>query len=227
MSAPARDTLRGPACWPSLAVAATGMPGPLASVWAEGLGTVSGLGAPGRALGTVGVVVLRVAAPGPRAPRSPFCCFQTAPRLSRCSEADGKFDFPGLPRGCFCNIERPPGACLPCVRCRGVLVSFRPGTRNRCRVGLPVGRLASTRVCGKLTSLLYSGAWGRWKLGPYILPHRPGTLFAGGACRGRSSQTVPPEAALPSGSRLLPSDTQELPAAAVGAGQVSSCGQRS
>lgn len=57
MSAPAHDTLRGPACWPSLAVAATGMPGPLASVWAEGLGTVPRLGALGRALGTVGVMV--------------------------------------------------------------------------------------------------------------------------------------------------------------------------
>lgn len=156
--------------------------------------------------------MLRVAAPGPRAPRSPFCCFQPG-SVSAGVQADGKFDFPGLP-GVSAISREASGTCLPCVRCRGVLVSFRPGTRNRCRVGLPVGRLASTRVCGKLTSLLYSGAWGRWKLGPYILPHRPGTLFAGervGAGAHRQFPRGSPAQWEPDSCPLTPKSCQQLP----------------
>lgn len=101
MSAPARDTLRGPACWPSLAVAATGMPGPLASVWAEGLGTVPGLGAPGRALGTVGVVVLRGS--GPRSQGSPqsILLLPDGSASQQVFRGGWQIRFPGAPPGVF------------------------------------------------------------------------------------------------------------------------------
>ena len=59
---------------------------------------------------------------------SPFYCFQTAPRLSRCSEADGKLDFLEPPQGCVRAIEIPPGVCPPHTWFTDVLVTFLPGT---------------------------------------------------------------------------------------------------
>lgn len=135
--------------------------------------------------------------------------------------------FPGAPPGVFPRYrETSRSVSVPHV-VQGCAGDFSARDRSRCRVGFLVGRLASTRICGKLTSLLCSEAWwcGNWALTSCHTGLAP--CLQGGVCGGRSSRAVPPEAPLPSGSRLVPSNARELPAAAIGAeGQVSSCGQR-
>lgn len=115
---------------------------------------------------------------------SPFHCFQMALRLSRCSEADGKLDFLEPPQGCVRAIERPPGVCPPHMWFTDVLVTFLPGT-GAAQSWLP-GGTAGTHTHlweADLSSVLRS--LGVRELGPYILPHGPGTLSAGGSVWGQ------------------------------------------
>lgn len=135
---------------PSPAVAATGMPGPLASVWAEGRTFRVAYGWAGLAL--LGSQVCGDArGKRPQAEGSPPVHSAASRRLRvsahGCSEGGWpKFVSWGSP-GCFCNIERPPGACLPAcgAGCAGGLARHQ----EQVQVDLPVVVLASTRVCGK------------------------------------------------------------------------------